>query len=74
MDINDLIKDINNQTAKGIDEIVKDIINHYAYITGEEIPQELTEEAPGGETDDRANVRERHIWWYWFAFSLMIFF
>lgn len=55
MDINDLIKDINNQTAKGIDEIVKDIVNHYYYITGEELPAEETEtEAPaGGEADEQ---------------------
>lgn len=46
MDINDLIKDINNQTAKGIDEIVKDIVNHYYYITGEELPA-------GGEADEQ---------------------
>ena len=52
--IDDIIKDINNQTAKGIDEIVKDIINHYCYITGEEIPaeeSETEEQAPGGEAD-----------------------
>ena len=53
--IDDIINDINNQTAKGIDEIVKDIINHYCYITGEELSAEETEtEAPaGGEADEQ---------------------
>lgn len=54
--IDDIINDINNQTnnSRGINEIVKDIVNHYAYITGEEITTEETETeaSAGGESNE----------------------